>query len=268
MATTTKFKECDAFVSKWEGGNVDHPKDPGGRTSRGVTQNTYNAYRKRQGLAGRDVYTMTEPEREEIYYSQFFTKVMGDQLPDGFDIVVYDPAVNSGPARGVKWFQEALRSELKAPLTADGGMGPKTVSFASSPFAVENGDAVIKKACANRFGFLRSLRTWGTFGKGWSRRVVDLEAFAVARWAAARGNARQVLAAEAATAQAEAKSGSRTAVGAGGAGGGAGAADVLPLELAIPLGIALLVVVAYLILRSRHDGQRAKAYEKELKNAK
>lgn len=31
------------FVLRWEGGFVDHPDDPGGRTNKGVTQKVYDA---------------------------------------------------------------------------------------------------------------------------------------------------------------------------------------------------------------------------------
>ena len=44
------------FVLRWEGGFVDHPTDPGGRTNKGVTQKVYNAWRTRLGTraAGRE----------------------------------------------------------------------------------------------------------------------------------------------------------------------------------------------------------------------
>lgn len=39
-----------------EGGKVDHLKDPGGRTNRGITQRVYNAWWSKQNLPARDVY--------------------------------------------------------------------------------------------------------------------------------------------------------------------------------------------------------------------
>ena len=44
------FEASLPFVLRWEGGFVDHPNDPGGRTNKGVTQKVYDAWRKRQGL--------------------------------------------------------------------------------------------------------------------------------------------------------------------------------------------------------------------------
>ena len=55
------------FVLRWEGGFVDHPADPGGRTNKGVTQKVYNASRARLGLAPQDVKNITDAEVHAIY---------------------------------------------------------------------------------------------------------------------------------------------------------------------------------------------------------
>jgi lysozyme family protein len=61
------FGSCLKFVLQYEGGKVDHPADPGGRTNQGVTQRTYDGWRTRQGLSRRDVYRMASEERDAIY---------------------------------------------------------------------------------------------------------------------------------------------------------------------------------------------------------
>ena len=38
------FEQCFALLLKHEGGYVNNPKDPGGRTNLGVTQRVYEAY--------------------------------------------------------------------------------------------------------------------------------------------------------------------------------------------------------------------------------
>jgi len=38
-----EFAAALPFVLRWEGGYVDHPDDPGGRTNKGVTQKTYDS---------------------------------------------------------------------------------------------------------------------------------------------------------------------------------------------------------------------------------
>lgn len=257
-----KFKDADAFVAKWEGGNVDHPKDPGGRTSRGVTQAVYNGYRKNKGQGPKDVYTMSEEERLEIYKKLYWDKVWGDELPDGMDVVVYDPAVNSGPSRGVRWFQEAL-IYYGAKIAADGGMGSKTAGFAKQAVGAGVGVDVIKKACAQRMGFLRGLKTFVTFGKGWSRRVAELEAFAVARYVRSG-------AAPTATLQAEEKAARNTARAQGGSAAGSATAgttvpvtDYLSTEVIVIVGVILAALIVVLVMKARHNSNRAEAYKKE-----
>jgi len=52
---------------KHGGGFSDHPADPGGATMRGVTQRTYDGYRKRRGLSPRPVREIEEHELQDIY---------------------------------------------------------------------------------------------------------------------------------------------------------------------------------------------------------
>jgi lysozyme family protein len=46
------FQPSLAFTLGFERGKVDHPKDPGGRTNRGITQRTYDAHRDSKGQHG------------------------------------------------------------------------------------------------------------------------------------------------------------------------------------------------------------------------
>ncbi len=52
---------------------------------------------------------------------------------------------------------------------------------ASKAAAGSNDHSVtVKKICKARLGFMQSLKIWKTFGKGWSRRVADIEVKGVA----------------------------------------------------------------------------------------
>jgi lysozyme family protein len=161
MARDT-FPRALKCVLVHEGGKVDHPKDPGGRTNQGVIQRVYDGYRRRKGLSPRDVFLMTAKERDEIYRTQYWNVVKGDQLPAGIDYVVFDGAVNSGPVQSVKWLQRALGQRV------DGLLGEATLSACERH---PNHSALIADICARRMTFLRALKTWPTFGKGWSARV-------------------------------------------------------------------------------------------------
>ena len=152
-------------VLRWiglsEGGYVHHPKDPGGATDRGITQSTYDAWNRARGRPKRPVRGISKAEAEEIIVAQYMTPVRFDELPSGIDYAVADWSVNSGPSRAAKELQKLVG------VAADGIVGAKTVA------AVEKRDQVelINAYCNRRLQFLRSLKTWKTFGKGWQKRV-------------------------------------------------------------------------------------------------
>lgn len=50
-----RYQASLKIVLVHEGGYVNHPKDPGGATNKGVTQRVYDGYRKRNGLPARSV---------------------------------------------------------------------------------------------------------------------------------------------------------------------------------------------------------------------
>lgn len=147
---------------RYEGGKVDDPRDPGGRTAFGITQNTYNAWRYQQGLDRKDVFTITQGEVAEIYKKNYWDKIKGDDLPDGVDFAVFDFAVNSGVSRAAKYLQSIVG------VPQDGIIGPKTILAAKTYLA--------NKITDKRLGFLKGLSTWPTFGRGWSNRINDVYA--------------------------------------------------------------------------------------------
>lgn len=148
-----------------EGGYVNHPEDPGGATNKGVIQRVYDAYRRNKGLSTRSVREITNAEVFEIYDQQYWDTVKADRLPAGVDYAVFDYAVNSGTVRAIK----DLQRTVGAPV--DGGIGDVTIAAVNAACAVDE-EKLIRDYCNRRMGFLKSLRTYKTFGKGWSRRVM------------------------------------------------------------------------------------------------
>jgi len=154
-------------IKVYEGGNVDHPKDPGGRTSRGVTQRVYDAYRAKNKKPKQDVYKASAPEISEIYHDQYWKVAKCDELPSGVDLVVFDISVNSGPKRAYKILQAALRQRGNANCPVDGVPGMVTVQA-----AIDDGDndLLIAEMGKRRLAFYKNLATWNTFKGGWSAR--------------------------------------------------------------------------------------------------
>ena len=148
-------------VLKYEGGYVDHPKDPGGPTNKGVTQAVYDSWRKSQNLPTQTVRNIADSEVAAIYKNLYWDRVNGDNLPTGVDFAVFDYAVNSGVSRAAKSLQSVVG------VTQDGVIGPATIQATKAYVAV----AVTN----NRLAFMKSLSIWPTFGKGWSARITDVK---------------------------------------------------------------------------------------------
>ncbi|MGN8152543.1 glycoside hydrolase family 108 protein [Agrobacterium sp. 22094] len=246
---------------KSEGGNVDDKRDPGGRTSRGIIQTVYDTYRRTRKLPLRDVWTATEDEVADIYRTQYADKLRFDDLPVGVDFVVFDAGVNSGVSRGAKWLQSALG------VSSDGVVGAKTIAAASAVDPVK----LIKSVCANRLSFVRSLTTlFKTFGKGWTSRISFTEANGIAMSMKASGSTASQVAdfaqLESASAKKSAKASSGAAAGKGVGSGTAATQLDWPHLTTFEIGflaagaIGIIVLVVFLIHRSRIQSSRADAY--------
>ena len=154
-------------IKVYEGGNVDHPKDPGGRTSRGVTQRVYDAYRVKNGKQKQDVYKASSAEVSEIYHDQYWKVAKCDELPSGVDLVVFDISVNSGPKRAYKILQAALRKRGNTNCPVDGVPGMVTVQAVVDD---SDNDLLIAEMGRRRLAFYMALDGWKVFGKGWRAR--------------------------------------------------------------------------------------------------
>lgn len=168
-ATENKFKDALARVLLHEGGRADHPKDPGGRTNKGITQRVYSAWRQKSHLPVRDVFEIDDMEVEAIYRFQYWEPIHAEAMPAGVGYVVFDGAVNSGPKQSAKWLQRALGSLYTAGI--DGSIGTVTLQAIA---AYPDNDQLIEAICERRMIFLQALKTWPTFRKGWTARVQDV----------------------------------------------------------------------------------------------
>jgi lysozyme family protein len=207
------FPACLAFTLKFEGGYVDHPRDPGGATNLGITHKTLARWRK-QPVTKADVRALTKDEATKIYRAFYWDEVRASSLPRGLDLMTFDAAVNSGPARGLRWLATARNRA--------GGVMDQIKAYASV-----------------RLGFVQSLSTWPTFGRGWGRRIAECEVTAL-RMAGARSSDFGQAAGEAS------KAAKRNGTGAAGAGaGGAGAVSQAPSD---DLGLAVFIVCCVVVL--------------------
>ena len=107
------FKKALWFVLCREGGYVNNPKDPGGATNKGVTQNTYNAWRKSKNLAVRDVKLIEMSEINDIYYNRYWLAAGCNKMSAKFAVVCFDTAVNMGVGRVKPLLESCQYSDLE-----------------------------------------------------------------------------------------------------------------------------------------------------------
>jgi len=149
-----------------EGGYVNHPRDPGGETNYGITV----AVARANGYSG-PMRSIPMETVERIYRERYAKPLRYDDLPAGVDYCVLDYGINSGVGRSGKVLRRVL------------GLPDNTSAVNESVLSVcrdRDPKAVIDAICAERLRFLKSLKTWDAFGKGWERRVREVRAMALA----------------------------------------------------------------------------------------
>lgn len=169
----TNFEACLLEVLKHEGGFVNHPKDPGGMTCLGVTKATYEDWIGHP-VTEKIMRSLTVSHVRALYKVKYWDAVKADELPQGLDLCVFDFAVNAGPNRAVRYLQKMVGAD------ADGQIGPKTLSLITQYVRGNGRDFAVMTYQDARRDYYKLLKTFPTFGKGWLRRVADVEKVAVA----------------------------------------------------------------------------------------
>lgn len=108
MKYDKNFETIMDYVFKSEGGFSNRKNDLGGRTNMGVTQATYNAWRKKKGLLSKDVREITKDEAKQLYYEEFWQPIGVNNIEDlreGY--LLFDTAVNSGPYDAKRLYEKS-----------------------------------------------------------------------------------------------------------------------------------------------------------------
>lgn len=152
-----------------EGGYTNHPSDPGGPTNWGITIYDARAYWKAAATAA-DVKAMPREVALAIYKAKYWDALRCDDMPAGLDYCLFDYGVNSGIARAARVINR---------VTGAAGASSKVTDATLARIALRDAEALINSVCNERTAFLKSLKTWPVFGKGWGRRVTEVRAAAL-----------------------------------------------------------------------------------------
>lgn len=170
VVPSRQFEICVALLLNHEGGNDDDPDDPGGRTSRGILQREWDRWRTLHAGLPSDVWQAPQDQVLAIYREWYWNALNCDRLAAGLDYAVFDYGVNSGISRAARVLQGFVGAVV------DGEIGPETIGKAARAGPAK----LVAQICDERLTFLRGLSTWWKFGGGWTARVNDVRAAALA----------------------------------------------------------------------------------------
>jgi lysozyme family protein len=146
------FDQYFRWLLPWEGTVYENvPGDPGGPTKYGIDQRSHPTV---------NIRALTEAKAKEIYRTDYWRAIAGDQLQTRTAWAVMDSAVNCGTKQAVRWLQRALNVE------DDGRLGPVTLAAAAAspdgPVAMsvlrQRGDHYL--ALGKRPQFRKFLKGW------------------------------------------------------------------------------------------------------------
>ena len=145
-----------------EGGFVNMKEDPGGMTNKGITKRVYEKWIGREA-SEQEMRDLTEETAIAIYKKNYWDRNRCDMVEDasspGVAYFLLDFAVNAG-RQGAKCLQKSIGAN------PDGVIGPKTIAILKKMDA----DYVLEQMHQHRQTFYESLKTFKTFGRGWTRR--------------------------------------------------------------------------------------------------
>lgn len=175
------------YILKWEGGLSKHERDSaskhpvpdgsGYHTNKGITWRVFKSiYGSSQESINR-FYRMTHDDFRgvyKIYWNAVKADLISSQILAEY---VTDFAWGSGVAGSTRQIQRWLNSE-GFNLVVDGKFGNQTVNAINKLIQDKGECLVFESLNAHRRAFLRTLRDFNVFGKGWLNRLDDFVLYA------------------------------------------------------------------------------------------
>lgn len=103
-----QFNKFMERIYQSEGGFSDKKNDLGGRTNKGITQKTFDAYNKKMNRPLKDVKDITLDESDEIYYNEYYKASGADKIKDkNLAYMHYDATINHGTGRARQFLEQS-----------------------------------------------------------------------------------------------------------------------------------------------------------------
>jgi len=146
------------------------PRDPGGATRWGISLSFARYQAARFDIDGDgdvdpdDIRILPKDDAVLAYRDCFFDPVRGADLPAWAAYPTFDMAVNQGIRAAARTLQRTIGA------TADGVIGPRTLSYAAAMDPVLG----LSDFTARRAKKYAETRNFDRFGLGWMRRAIDV----------------------------------------------------------------------------------------------
>ena len=126
-SSLANFDRAVEIVFGQEGGFSNDPADPGGATSMGITEQTFEEA-KQKGIIPPNVVLkeLTKDQAKQIYKAMYWDAVSADAFPWPIALATFDAAVNTGVSRAIAMLQQAVGTRI------DGIVGAATIKAAAS----------------------------------------------------------------------------------------------------------------------------------------
>ncbi|MBB5143939.1 glycosyl hydrolase 108 family protein [Desulfovibrio intestinalis] len=187
------FSIAHKFTATWEGGESDHPADGGGLTKYGASlaflkgvaaesqsnRDTLERMGIRLPITRQVIIDLTETQASSLFRWQFWDRLKLDLIPLRPAVVLYDAAVNSGPAQSIKLAQRGYNRCVTygQPLVVDGIMGPAT----RAAMKMADTDKALSAMLDEREKFFQTIGdknpSQQVFLRGWINRVDALRRY-------------------------------------------------------------------------------------------
>lgn len=149
------FSRAIDITLKLEGEYTNNIQDPGGETKFGISKKAHPEL---------DISRLTRTDAETLYKRNYWNPLKCDSIAWPMCLYLFDMGVNSGNMQAIKTLQKTLNIEV------DGFVGLQTVDTANRA----SQDTISRYLTARVF-FYQSLSSYAHFGKGWIKRLFELQ---------------------------------------------------------------------------------------------